>query len=137
MNKKSIACIAFKENKVFIAKRNPVGQMGGRWEFPGGKVDAGETDEQSVTRECREEFGVEVEVGEKIAKATFKHFGDDFELNAYLVRFPHDGIAQKFTLTEHSEYRWAELSEIPTLSFVDSDLLIYPQVCKFFANSID
>lgn len=137
MNKASIACIAFNGKKVFIAKRNPVGQMGGRWEFPGGKVDEGENDKDSVIREFTEEFGVQVEVGEKIAHASFKHCGDDFSLNAYLVHLPHDGMTQKFSLTEHSEYRWADLAEIPTLSFVDSDLLIYPQICKFLADSLD
>lgn len=136
MSKKSIACIAFNGKKVFIARRNPVGQMGGRWEFPGGKVEEGETDQQSIIRELEEEFGVKVQVGQKIAQACFKHDGDDFSLHAYLVTLPHDGISEKFILTEHTEYRWAELSEIPTLNFVDSDLLIYPQVCKFLAASL-
>ena len=136
MSKKSIACIAFNGKKVFIARRNPVGQMGGRWEFPGGKVEEGETDQQSIIRELEEEFGVKVQVGQKIAQACFKHDGDDFTLHAYLVTLPHDGMSEKFILTEHTEYRWAELSEIPTLNFVDSDLLIYPQVCKFLAASL-
>lgn len=136
MSKKSIACIAFNGKKVFIARRNPVGQMGGRWEFPGGKVEEGETDQQSIIRELEEEFGVKVQVGQKIAQACFKHDGDDFSLHAYLVTLPHDGMSEKFILTEHTEYRWAELSEIPTLNFVDSDLLIYPQVCKFLAASL-
>ncbi|WP_303920831.1 (deoxy)nucleoside triphosphate pyrophosphohydrolase [Treponema berlinense] len=136
MSKKSIACIAFNEKKVFIARRNPVGQMGGRWEFPGGKVEEGETDEQSIIREFEEEFGVKVQVGQQVAQACFKHDGDDFSLHAYLVTLPHDGMSEKFILTEHTEYRWAELAEIPTLNFVDSDLLIYPQVCKFLADSL-
>ncbi len=136
MNKKSIACIAFDGKKVFIAHRNPTGQMGGRWEFPGGKVEAGESDEESVIREFSEEFGVEIQVDKKIAEATFRHKGDDFTLTAYLVHLPHNGMKEKFVLTEHTEYRWAELAEIPTLNFVDSDLLIYPQICKFLADSL-
>lgn len=134
MLKKSVACISFNGRKVFIAKRNPEGQMGGRWEFPGGKVEDGETDGQSVIREFREEFGVEVSVGEKIAEASFKHNSDSFLLSAYLVRLPHDGMSEKFVLSEHTEYRWAELAEIPELNFVDSDMLIYPQVCKYLAS---
>lgn len=136
MKRKSIACIAFDGKKVFIAHRNPTGQMGGRWEFPGGKVEDGESDEQSVAREFKEEFGIDVGVGQKVAQATFKHSGDDFTLNAYLVNLPHNGMTDKFALTEHSEYKWAELAEIPTLDFVDSDMLIYPQVCKFLADSL-
>lgn len=136
MKRKSIACIAFDGKKVFIAHRNPTGQMGGRWEFPGGKVEDGESDEQSVAREFKEEFGIDVGVGQKVAQATFKHSGDDFTLNAYLVHLSHNGMTDKFALTEHSEYKWAELAEIPTLDFVDSDMLIYPQVCKFLADSL-
>lgn len=136
MNKTSIACIAFDGRKVFIAHRNPTGQMGDRWEFPGGKVEEGETDEQSIVRELKEEFGVEVKPVKKIAEASFKHNSDEFSLHAYLVELPHNGIEKKFTLTEHSEYRWAELAEIPQLDFVDSDMLIYPQICKYLADSL-
>ena len=44
----SIACIITDKDKILIALRNPVGDMGNRWEFPGGKVDPGETDEISL-----------------------------------------------------------------------------------------
>ena len=66
MSKISIACIAYDGEKILIAHRNPTGQMGGRWEFPGGKVEEGETDESAIVREFREEFGVTVSVNEKI-----------------------------------------------------------------------
>ena len=110
--------------------------MGGRWEFPGGKVESGESDEQAIVRELKEEFGVQVEVGQKIAETTFKHNGEDFSLHGYLVHFPHNGLDKKFTLTEHTEYDWVELAKIPTMNFVDSDMLIYSQVCKALADSL-
>jgi 8-oxo-dGTP diphosphatase len=135
MTRSSIACIAFEGRKVLIAHRNPVGQMGGRWEFPGGKVEPGETDEQAAAREFCEEFGVTIQVGERIASATFKHNGEESNLNAYIITVPHDGMKEKYVLTEHQGYRWAELAEIPQLAFVDSDMLIYPQVLKYFASS--
>ena len=47
----SVACIIFNGEKILIAKRNPVGDMGNRWEFPGGKVDPGESDFQTIVRE--------------------------------------------------------------------------------------
>lgn len=134
--KSSIACIVFSGRRVLIAHRNPTGQMGGRWEFPGGKVEPGEGDEEACAREFKEEFGVDVRVGGKVAEAVFKHDGEEVELRAYLVEVPHDGVGKRYVLSEHSDYRWAELSEIPTLNFVDSDLLIYPQVAKFLASSL-
>lgn len=134
--KTSIACIAFNDKKVLIAHRNPTGCMGNRWEFPGGKVEEGEDEKEAVVREFEEEFGVKVQVGEQIANATFKHNGTERELHAYLITVPHDGMTEKYVLTEHTEYRWAEVAEIPTLNFVDSDLLIYSQVVKYLADSI-
>ena len=69
----SVACIIYKNGKVLIAHRNPTGDMGNRWEFPGGKVDEGETDEISIIREMSEEFGVKAVPGKKIASTTFYH----------------------------------------------------------------
>lgn len=134
MAKTSIACIAFDGEKILIAHRNPTGQMGGRWEFPGGKVEDGESDEIAIVREFEEEFGVKVTVGEKIAETFFMHNGQQVALHAYAITLPHDGIAQKYVLTEHTEYKWAMPAEIPTLSFVDSDMLIYPDVVKWIAS---
>lgn len=131
--KTSIACIAFDGEKILIAHRNPVGQMGGRWEFPGGKVEEGESDERAIVREFEEEFGVKVSVGEKIAQTFFMHNGAQVALHAYGITVPHDGNAQKYRLTEHTEYKWAFPAEIPTLNFVDSDMLIYPDVMKWIA----
>lgn len=136
MSKGSIACIAFKDKQVLIAHRNPTGQMGGRWEFPGGKVEDGETDETAIVREMQEEFGITVTPGAKIAEAEFKHNGKVSSLHAYLVTLPHDGMTEKYTLTEHTEYRWADLAEIPLLNFVDSDMLLYPQIAKYLADAL-
>lgn len=75
MSNVSIACIALWKNKVLVAHRNPVGQMGERWEFPGGKVEDGEDEATGIVREFQEEFGVKVRVGEHIADAEFEHNG--------------------------------------------------------------
>lgn len=126
----SVACIIYKNGKVLIAHRNPTGDMGNRWEFPGGKVDEGETDEISIIREMSEEFGVKAVPGKKIASTTFYHKNKECHLNAYFVELEHDGLEKPFVLTEHSEYKWVDPKVIPELNFVDSDLQIYPDVMK-------
>ena len=130
----SIACITYKEKKILIAHRNPGGAMGNRWEFPGGKVDPGETDEDSIIREMQEEFGVKAFVGNKIAETDFVHNEKKCQLNAYLVELEHDGIEKPFVLTEHSEYKWVFLDEINFLNFVDSDLKIFPKVKEVLSS---
>ena len=129
---RSIACIDYRNGKIFIAKRQNIGVMGNRWEFPGGKLEDGEDYETAIKREMIEEFSVNVQVGEKIASASFEHNGKAFVVDAYIVKFEHDGMEKPFVLTEHTEYKWADISEIPNLNFVDSDLKLYPQILKYF-----
>lgn len=128
---RSIACIDYRDGKIFIAKRKNIGDMGGRWEFPGGKIDNDENFEAAIKREMREEFGAEVKVGEHIASGVFFHKNKECSLDAFEVRFSEDGIKNPFVLTEHTEYKWENIENIPKLSFVDSDLAIYEDVKKW------
>ncbi len=134
---RSIACIDYRDGKIFIAKRQMTGDMGGRWEFPGGKIEEGEDLQQAVVREMQEEFGVTVKVGRKITTGTFTHRDKPCSLDVLEVHFPHDGIASPFVLTEHTEYKWAKLEEIPELNFVDSDLSVYDAVKKWCQNEAE
>ncbi len=134
MSKQSVACIAISDSKVLIAHRKTGGQMSERWEFPGGKVENGETCEQAVVREFDEEFGTAVTVGEKIASAIFVHNDKEVLLTAYRIFVAHDGMAVPYVLTEHTEYKWVEINEIPSLNFVDSDMKLYPDVKKYIES---
>ena len=131
---RSIACIDYRNGKIFIAKRQMTGDMGGRWEFPGGKIEDGEDLQTAVVREMQEEFGVTVSVGKKITSGTFTHRDKPCTLDVLEVKFPHDGINEPFTLTEHTDYKWVDIDSIPQLNFVDSDLSIYDDVKKWCQN---
>ena len=131
---RSIACIDYRDGKIFIAKRQMTGDMGGRWEFPGGKIEDGEDLETAVIREMQEEFGVTVSVGRKITTGTFTHRDKPCTLDVLEVHFPHDGMTERFVLTEHTDYNWVALDEIPKLTFVDSDLSVYEAVKKWCEN---
>ena len=106
--------------------------MGGKWEFPGGKIEDDEAPELAIKREMLEEFSVNVSVGEKIGSATFIHSGKNCSVDAYVVQFEHDGIKVPFVLTEHTEYKWVNPLEIKKLDFVDSDLKLYPYVLDYY-----
>ena len=119
--KRSVAGIATENSRFFIARRIPGGAMSEKWEFPGGKVENGESDADTLRREYREEFGVDVTVGDLLASAVFEHTGQR-QLCAYRVAF----VSMQFTLTEHTTWRWATLEEIKALDFVDSDQKLLP-----------
>jgi 8-oxo-dGTP diphosphatase len=126
---RSIAGIAAEEGKIFIARRGAGGDLGGKWEFPGGKVEEGESDTEALVREFGEEFGAPITAGPFVGAASFVHHGITRVLKAYRVFFhaPH-----RITLREHTEYRWAALEEIPALDFADSDLKLLPALKAYF-----
>ena len=140
--KSSVACVILgkspeTQNKILIARRAQVGDMGGRWELPGGKVDGNESDRDAIVREMLEEFGENVLVGERIASTQFEHKGKASDLRAYEVFFSNDGLEKPFTLTEHTECKWVDFDNIPTDNFVDSDLKILPSVKKYIESNYE
>jgi len=114
----SVAGIALDGERIFIAHRKGGGDLGGKWEFPGGKVKQNESAEAALIREYREELELEVSVGGHIASSSFEHNGTAFTLDAYRIFFESP---ENIKLAEHTEWRWALLDEIRALDFADSD----------------
>jgi 8-oxo-dGTP diphosphatase len=132
--KLSVAAIVVNDGKLFIARRIPGGDMGGKWEFPGGKADGEETAEDALVREMAEEFGVTVKVGSLIARGNFTHNNTEHRLAAYLTHISD----YHFSLTEHTGWRWADFAEIEALNasgeFTPSDYTLLPQIQKALAS---
>jgi 8-oxo-dGTP diphosphatase len=118
----SVAGIAFKDDRYFVARRKREGQLGGKWEFPGGKVERGESLSKALAREYREEFRVDIEILQEVCRTEFYHNGRAYELHAFLIRLG----SEPQELPEHDEARWATLEEIAAMEFADSDKKILP-----------
>jgi 8-oxo-dGTP diphosphatase len=127
----SVAGIAVQGGRLFIARRLPGGDLGEKWEFPGGKAEYGETEGEALIREFREEFGVEVTPGPCIASSFFEHGGVVRELRACLARFETTGIM----LREHSAWKWADFAEIETLDFAGSDRKLFPALQRYLQGN--
>ncbi|MDR2484727.1 MAG: NUDIX domain-containing protein [Treponema sp.] len=124
--RRSVAGIAVKDGRLFIARRKPGGELGGKWEFPGGKAEEGESDEAALLREYAEEFGLSIRTGPLLAGASFTHKGLVFGLNAYRIFFEEGEPRENTRLSEHTEWRWAALGEIERLDFAGSDRGLFP-----------
>ena len=131
MQKQSVAGIIVVDGLVFIGKRLPKGQMGNRWEFPGGKVEEGENHKEALLREFQEEFMIDIEVGECIATAEFKHKNNTVSLFAYEI-FVKDIDNVSWILSEHTDVNWVPFDKISELEFVDSDLLLLEQIRNYY-----
>jgi 8-oxo-dGTP diphosphatase len=95
------AAVIEKNGKVLIAKRKKGDPLEEKWEFPGGKLEPRETVEDCLMRELREEFGMEVEVGEFIGTSTFIYRHASIKLMAFRVTMISDVVE----LTAHEEIR--------------------------------
>lgn len=79
------AAIYGRDGSVLIAERPPGKHMEGRWEFPGGKVSLGESEEQALVREIKEELGVEVAASRPLMRLTYSYADRDVELSMWVV----------------------------------------------------
>jgi 8-oxo-dGTP diphosphatase len=114
---RSVAGIAIRNGRVLVARRLADGDMGLRWEFPGGKVETGESDAAALVREFDEEFGIAIQVGETLGRSAFEHHCRRYVLSAVRVEV----LADNLELREHGECRWVDGSELQDLDLVDSD----------------
>ena len=126
------AAIIIDSDKVFIAKRKPPGKMPGKWEFPGGKIEEGETPEQCLRRELREELGVEVAVGECVGTNVHRYDFYQIDLLAYKARI----LGGKIRLTDHSDMAWVKAEDLSGYEFVPADIPFVKMIRKMGINGL-
>lgn len=114
--------VIFRDHRVLITRRKPVGLLGGLWEFPGGKIQTHETAEQACLREIKEEVSLNVEIIDFLTRV--KHAYTHFKIVAevFCCRF-RSGEVQ---LSEADDYRWITLDEIDEFPFPAANLKLIP-----------
>lgn len=123
--RRSVAAIVIKDGKVLLARRGYEGPLAKLWEFPGGKVEEGESEAAALNREFLEEFGVPLEAQRRLGETSFLHKGQDRGLVAWLARLPAE---DQLSLLEHVQLRWASAAEFTDIDLVDSDRGLLPFV---------
>lgn len=108
-----VAVIWNEQGHILIDRRRPEGLLGGLWEFPGGKIEPGETIEECIKREIQEELDIEIEVGDRLI--TINHAYSHFSITLNVHHCRHlSGIPQP---VECDEIRWVTLEEIDQFPF--------------------
>lgn len=117
MMKRVAAAIIEKNGKILIAQRKLCSSFGGKWEFPGGKIEFEETPEQCLKRELKEELGIEAIVGPFFCASTFEYKHMSIELLVYKVAHVSGEIVEY----DHESIKWVSRDELINYDFVDAD----------------
>ncbi|WGX97944.1 (deoxy)nucleoside triphosphate pyrophosphohydrolase [Nocardioides sp. L-11A] len=113
-----VGAVIVRDGRVLCAQRRPGGETGGLWEFPGGKVETGETTRQALEREIREELHCEIAVGAELTTTTHAYgFGI-----VTLTTFQCDLVVGTPVLTEHAAVAWLPASDLLDLPWAPADV---------------
>ncbi len=120
--------VLIKNGRVFAARRGRNARHALQWEFPGGKVEEGESDEQCLHRELKEELKMEVSIIRQMPGV--KHIYDTFEIE--LIPFLCEQINQTITAKEHEETAWFSQDEMNQVSWSAADKVLVARILKEF-----
>jgi len=127
--RKSVEVVAalIRDGDRFLICQRPAHKARGMlWEFVGGKVEPGETKEQALIRECREELAIELGVGPVFTEVTHEYP----DITVHLTLFYAVIRAGTLTLLEHNDLRWITAAEIPRFDFCPADTAILRKLEK-------
>lgn len=114
------AGILEREGSVLLARRGTAGHLARKWEFPGGKIEPGETPEACLARELREELGIETRIGERVTVSRYDYGRGPIMLLAYRARI----VAGEPQPREHEALAWVPVSLLLTYDLAAADIPI-------------
>lgn len=125
-----VAAILIHNNRVLIAQRAKEDPLAGLWEFPGGKIEVGESPEEALVREMKEEFSINIEVKGFFERSLFDYPKGTIRLLAYFCNWSDGEIHS----TVHQDYVWTAVEKLNEYTFAPADR---PLVEKLRGEFID
>jgi len=114
------AAIILQNNHVLLTRRAPGEKHAGGWEFPGGKVEPGESPERALQRELFEELEIDAEIGEKLTENIHRYDTGAIRLMAYRVTI----LSGDPCLHVHDDYQWVRIHELTQFQLLPADVPI-------------
>jgi len=118
-----VAALIRKENKIFATQRG-YGNYKDWWEFPGGKIEPGETTEEALVREIREELAVEISVDEYFMSIEYEYPEFHLSMACYWCTVKEGHL----TLLEHEAARWLSLGQLRQVNWLPADIQIIEEI---------
>ena len=120
MNKpvKVTAAILENDGRIIIAQRKRSDHLSGKWEFPGGKIEPGETPQACLARELKEEFDIGVTIGEYLG-SNIHHYD---HISIVLMVYRAAWISGTITMNDHKAYRWITVDQLNDFDFAPADI---------------
>ena len=119
-----VVAAVIRDNDRILATARGYGEYKGWWEFPGGKIEEGESPEQALIREIREELGVEIEVHDLIDIIDYDYETFHLHMNCYWATV----VRGELQLLEHEAAKWLDASNIESVDWLPADLAILPKI---------
>ena len=123
-----VAAIIVRDGRIFATQRG-YGDWKDWWEFPGGKVEPGESPEDALKREIREELATEIEVDELLTTVEYDYPKFHLTMHCYLCTI----ISGDLSLLEHEDARWLAIDELDSLKWLPADKDVIEKLSTTFA----
>ena len=114
-----VAAVIERDGLILIGQRKPRGRHGLKWEFPGGKVEAGEESRDALVRELREELGIEARIGDEIERYDFSYSASNV---TRLIFFHVAEFSGEPVNLDFAQIAWVERSRLPDYDFLEGDV---------------
>nr|WP_155834185.1 NUDIX domain-containing protein [Butyrivibrio sp. VCD2006] len=122
----AIICDDYKRKTKIFATQRGYGDYKDGWEFPGGKIEEGETPEEALVREIREELGAEIEVHDLIDVIDYDYETFHLHMNCYWATVAEG----KLQLLEHEAAKWLEVNDLRSVDWLPADLALLPKIAE-------
>ena len=118
-----VAAVIRKDNKIFATQRG-YGEFKDGWEFPGGKIEEGETPEQALAREIKEELDTEIQVGKLIETIEYDYPKFHLSMDCFWCEIMQGGLELK----EHEAARWLSKEELYSVDWLPADVGVVERI---------
>ncbi len=125
------AAIILKNGLVFAAQRQPKGEVGLKWEFPGGKIEPAETAEAALVRELEEELGIQVGINNFLMTVSHQYETFHLTMHCYFATI----LSGNIILHEHLDSRWLAQEELDAIDWAPADVAVVEHVKKYLTNT--